>query len=201
MCVLTFSTTSVWKCLTVRRIQGGIIVNVHKFSCKVPVSFVIFWWKSNLLDRFWKKTRNFMKIRPVGAALCHAGGRDWQAWRSKYLLIAVSRTLLTIGRVQHGGGGLSWRKQHRYELWKSCSGLRPVSVLTAVRPEFRRSLTLRNVGTYLRVHTASRPKRLIPMSSAARIPRGSCRWTGGPSVLLSLCLLIYTAIHHKGGLM
>ena len=34
MCFLTFSTTLVWKFLTLRRSHGDIIINVHTFSCR-----------------------------------------------------------------------------------------------------------------------------------------------------------------------
>jgi hypothetical protein len=37
MCVLTFCTTLSETFLALRRIQQGIIVNVHRFSCNVPV--------------------------------------------------------------------------------------------------------------------------------------------------------------------
>jgi hypothetical protein len=62
-----------------RRNEGDISVYVHKSSCKVTVilawfeliklEFFFFHWVSKKID-----TSNFMKIRPVGAALFHADG-------------------------------------------------------------------------------------------------------------------------------
>jgi hypothetical protein len=62
--------------LILRRIQRDI--NVLRSSRKVPVILVRFDWKVNVLDRLSKNTEiwNFMKIRPVGAELFHAGHRQ-----------------------------------------------------------------------------------------------------------------------------
>ena len=64
--------------LILRRIQGGIIVNVHRFSCKVPIILVNFnETRGFLRDRFSKNTRisNFIIIRPVGDEDFHADGQ------------------------------------------------------------------------------------------------------------------------------
>jgi hypothetical protein len=63
--------------LILRRIQPDIVINVIKFSCKVPV-ILRFYWNLNILDRFFGKRAQlsgFIKIRPVGAELFHAYGQ------------------------------------------------------------------------------------------------------------------------------
>jgi hypothetical protein len=42
MCALIFATTLSETLLILRSIQRDIIINVHKYSCKVPVIFVRF---------------------------------------------------------------------------------------------------------------------------------------------------------------
>jgi hypothetical protein len=53
--------------LTLRRIQGDIIINVNTFSCKIPVILVRFEWNLNLLNRFLKNIiiSNFTKLLQV----------------------------------------------------------------------------------------------------------------------------------------
>jgi len=50
-------------------------MNVHRFSCKVPVFLARVERILNFLKTFWKNIQisNFMKIRPAGAELFHAG--------------------------------------------------------------------------------------------------------------------------------
>jgi hypothetical protein len=71
--------------LILRRIHRDITINVHRCSCKVPVSLVRFCWNLQFLDSFSKNTQisNFTKIRPVGAELFHSDGQACrQTWRS-----------------------------------------------------------------------------------------------------------------------
>jgi hypothetical protein len=68
------------------------IINVHKFSFKVPVILVSFLCNFTFLDRFAKNTQipNFTEICPVGAELFHADGQtDGQADTTK-LIVAFS---------------------------------------------------------------------------------------------------------------
>ena len=60
-----------------RRIRRNIIVNIHGFSCKVRVFLVGFHLNLNFLEEFEKNSRKsyFIKIRPVGPELLHAGRR------------------------------------------------------------------------------------------------------------------------------
>jgi hypothetical protein len=53
-----------------------MIINVYRFSCKVPIILVRFLKNLNFCDRFLKNTQisNFMKIRQLGAELFHAEG-------------------------------------------------------------------------------------------------------------------------------
>ena len=56
-------------------LKNSIIVNVHNSLFKVPVISLVFQSHLNILDRYSKKPQisNFMKIRPVGAKIFHAG--------------------------------------------------------------------------------------------------------------------------------
>jgi hypothetical protein len=55
--------------LILRRIQRVIITNVHRYSCKVPVILVRFYWNVYFIDKFSRNIQisNFMKIRSVRA--------------------------------------------------------------------------------------------------------------------------------------
>jgi hypothetical protein len=57
--------------LSIRKIQRGIIIHVHRFSCKVLFVLVRFLWNLNFLNRFSKNTLicNFLKILSMGAEL------------------------------------------------------------------------------------------------------------------------------------
>ena len=54
-----------------------IIINAHRYSCKVPVILVRFQWDLNFLDIFSKNIQIpiFKKIRPMGAELFYKDGR------------------------------------------------------------------------------------------------------------------------------
>ena len=61
MC-LVFSTTCICNIIT-RRIKRGVIINVHRYSCELPVILVRFKCNFNFPDRFSKSTciSNLMK--------------------------------------------------------------------------------------------------------------------------------------------
>jgi hypothetical protein len=64
--------------LVLRRIQWDIMIKVYRSSCKIGYPLVLSNFNETwiFLDRFSKNTRisNFMKIRPVGGEMVHAGG-------------------------------------------------------------------------------------------------------------------------------
>jgi len=66
MCAFIFSTTLSETFLILRRIKTDIIVNIYKFSCKLPAVFVRFQWNLNFLDRL--KNTLFKKMYLEGAA-------------------------------------------------------------------------------------------------------------------------------------
>ena len=85
MCVWILSTTFVINISHSKKKWARYDQNVHTSSCKVPVIIARFQWNFYFLERFSKNTQtsNFMKIRLVGAELCHADGRiDGQTWGS-----------------------------------------------------------------------------------------------------------------------
>ena len=77
MCVLILFTRFVRIFLVLRRTQRDTIINVRRFSCKVPVILLRCHRNFNFLDTFSKNIQilNFIKIRPVEAKLFHAEGR------------------------------------------------------------------------------------------------------------------------------
>jgi hypothetical protein len=67
--------------LILRIIKRGIIINLCRYPCEVPVILFIFWWNVNFLDRVSGNPRlwNLMRIRPVGAELFCVNGRMYMA--------------------------------------------------------------------------------------------------------------------------
>jgi hypothetical protein len=84
-CVFWFSLRLLWETfLILWGIDGDMIRNVYRSSCKVPVILVRFKLNLKFLEGFEKDTQisNFMKIRPVGAELFRADRRtDGRTWR------------------------------------------------------------------------------------------------------------------------
>ena len=77
---------------TLRRTERDMIKNIYWSSCKVPVIFCEILMKFEFSRQFFSKNSqisNFMKIRPVGAELCHADGRTDR--RTGVKLIVVFR--------------------------------------------------------------------------------------------------------------
>jgi hypothetical protein len=76
-CVFRFSLQTLFEIfLILRRIERDIIINLHRPSCKVRVVVAIYLMKVEFSRYIFEKcSTNFMKIRPVGAELFHAGGR------------------------------------------------------------------------------------------------------------------------------
>jgi hypothetical protein len=68
------------------------------FSCKIPIIFVGIYWKLNFLDRFSKNTgiSNFMKTLRVGAELFHTDGptQTYRHEAANESLFAILRTIL-----------------------------------------------------------------------------------------------------------
>jgi hypothetical protein len=64
----------VWHIAILKRSKWDIIINAHRFSCKVPNIPVRFWWNLNFLDRFWKNIQisYFIKFLSVRDDLFHA---------------------------------------------------------------------------------------------------------------------------------
>jgi hypothetical protein len=63
--------------LILRRTERDMVINIHLFSCKVPIFLVRCSRNLNFLDRYSKNTSilNFVKIGPVRAELSHADRR------------------------------------------------------------------------------------------------------------------------------
>ena len=63
--------------LILRRTQRDTVINVCRFSCKVPILLVRFERYLNFLQRYLNNTQvlHIMKIRPLRAELIHADGR------------------------------------------------------------------------------------------------------------------------------
>jgi hypothetical protein len=59
--------------LIIRRNKRDIIINVHRYSCKISATLVGFHLNLNFLDRFSKNNQipNFMEICQVEAELFH----------------------------------------------------------------------------------------------------------------------------------
>ena len=70
-------STAFTRNIILRRIQGDIVTNMKKSSCKVPFIFVRFQLNLNAIDVIVRKIQisNLSNIRPVGAELVHADGR------------------------------------------------------------------------------------------------------------------------------
>jgi hypothetical protein len=96
--------------LILRRIQRDII-NVLRYSSKVPVIIVRFEWKGNFIDSFPKSFQipNFMKILSVGAQIFHADWRTDMQTDMKKLIVACRYFLVTSLKlwVRRPGLGLN----------------------------------------------------------------------------------------------
>ena len=79
MCVLVFSTTFVWNFSQSKK-NSGIIINVHKSACKVPVILVLFQWNVNLFERFSKNIQ--ISWKSVQWEPSCSMRTDGQTWRS-----------------------------------------------------------------------------------------------------------------------
>jgi hypothetical protein len=66
--------------LILRRMNGGIIINIHtrRSSCKIPVVLVRFQSNFNFLDRLSENNqiKKLINIGPVGVELFHADGHS-----------------------------------------------------------------------------------------------------------------------------
>ena len=76
-CVFWFSLQLLSETFPILRTERGMIKNVYRSSCTVPVILVKILWNLNFLDRFSTNTRisNFTKLLPVAAQLFHADGQ------------------------------------------------------------------------------------------------------------------------------
>ena len=78
-------STNLSETFCILRIIQQDIINVLKFSCKLPIMLVRLQRNLNFRDRFSKNTQvsNFINVSPVGAKLFQADGQmDRQTWRS-----------------------------------------------------------------------------------------------------------------------
>jgi len=77
MCVLIFSANFSETFLILRRTKRDRVKNVYRSLCTVPVILVRFQWNMKFLDRLSTNIQisNFMKIRLLGAVLCHVDRR------------------------------------------------------------------------------------------------------------------------------
>jgi len=76
MCILIFSTTLSTTFLILRRIQPDIIINVCKYSGKVPVIIVRLRWNLNFLETFSKNIK-FHENPSSGSPVLPCGRDGW----------------------------------------------------------------------------------------------------------------------------
>jgi len=80
--------------LILRIIQQDIIINVHRSSCKVPVSLVRFSWNMDFLKTFLKNTCIPNAWKTIHCEPSSSVWTDGRTWWSKCSLVTILQTCL-----------------------------------------------------------------------------------------------------------